>query len=543
LSDTKKRTTTVTQFRYIIYIIFGLLLISSCTGDGPLNRGSDKSSSAFVTVDGTLFRDQHNRELILNGINLIIKDPEQEYFCGIGQNEVEKASDWGFNVIRLGIIWDGLEPEPGVYSDSMFHCLDERIKWCSENGLYVILDMHQDLYSVRFSDGAPEWATITDDQPHHTGAVWSDAYLISPAVQLAFDNFWNNTPAHDGVGIQDHYAQLWRTIAKRYANEPAVIGYDLMNEPFIGSEARVFFPAMVEAYMGIFEEQIKEAGMEAGQLMEMWGHPEGRAMILENLTDTAIYAKVVCAVQDMNQAFESTVLMNMYTRVAKAIREVDPNHIIFLEHSYFSNPGVPSGIKRITYADGTSEEKLAYAPHGYDLVVDTKAYTNASNARVGYLFDHTYRTSKRLNMPMLVGEWGAFNGMDSSYVDQTQFILGKFENYKCGQTYWANYQGIEKHPYFNVLIRPRPIEVAGTIKSFSYDQEQNRFVCTWNEDGNVEQPSTFFLPGVTNADALEIKLRPDGEEFEMKFGDQSRGVILSIESSGKSLQRELIITF
>ena len=66
---------------------------------------------------------------------------------------------------------------------------------------------------------------------------------------------------------------------------------------------------------------------------------------------------------------------------------------------------------------------------------------NASNARVGYLLDHTYKTSKRLNMPMLVGEWGAFHSMDSIFVDQTNFILEKFENYKCGQTYWAHYQG------------------------------------------------------------------------------------------------------
>jgi len=531
------------NFPPLIAFIISVLLFSSCLGDASVKTKTAKLSSHFVTVDGTLFRDQHQRELILNGINLIIKDSIRGYVCGMVQEDFKKISDWGFNVIRLGIIWDGLEPEPGVYNDSMFQCLDERIGWARENGLYVILDMHQDLYSVQFSDGAPEWATLTDDQPHFTGAVWSDAYLISPAVQTAFDNFWNNTPASDGVGIQDHYANLWKYIAERYADEPAVIGYDLMNEPFIGTEASNFFPAMVGAYMDIFQEEIQAAGLEAGELMEMWGHPEGRAAILENLTDTAIYSKVVCAVQEMNQAFESTTLMDMYTRVAKAIREVNPNHIIFLEHSYFSNPGVPSGIQRITYSDGSTEDKLAYTPHGYDLVVDTKAYSNASNARVGYLFDHVHRTSKRLNMPMLVGEWGAFHSMDSIFVDQTMFILEKFENYKCGQTYWAHYQGMEKHPYFSALMRPRPIEVAGTIESFSYDPAQNRFSCSWNEDGKGQQPSTFFLPGVSNADTLDIKLTPSGDGFEMKVRDNARGAILSIEPSGNKIFRELTVTF
>jgi len=508
-----------------------------------LSSCSDKSTSAFVTVDGTTFRDQHQRELILNGINLIIKDASRGYVCGMTEEEFKQIGDWGFNVIRLGIIWDGLEPEPGVYNDSMFQCLDERIRWAKENGLYVILDMHQDLYSVQFSDGAPEWATITEDQPHHTGAVWSDAYLISPAVQTAFDNFWNNTAASDGVGIQDHYALLWKYIAERYADDETIIGYDLMNEPFIGSEASNFFPAMVGAYMEIFQEEIQAAGLEAEELMGMWGHPEGRAAILENMTDTAIYSRVVCAVQEMNQDFESTTLMDMYTRVAEAIREVDPNHILFLEHSYFSNPGVPSGIQRISYADGTMEDKLAYAPHGYDLVVDTKAYSNASNDRVGYLLDHIYRTSKRLNMPMLVGEWGAFHGMESSFVDQTMFILEKFEGYKCSQTYWAHYQGIDDYPYFQALKRPRPIEVAGKIEAFRYDQEQNSFSCSWTEDGKIQEPSTFFLPGVSSADALNISLTPEGDGFKMKFRESGPGAILNIESLGNNSLRELSITF
>ena len=102
---------------------------------------------------------------------------------------------------------------------------------------------------------------------------------------------------------------------------------------------------------------------------------------------------------------------------------------------------------------------------------------------------------------------------------------------------------MEKHPYFNALQRPRPIEVAGTTESFSYDQEQNRFTCSWNEDEHIQQPSTFFLPGVNNADALDIKLTPDVKGLEVKFTDLTSGTILSIESAKKNLNRELVIKF
>src|SRR5690625_7014008 len=115
--------------------------------------------------------------------------------------------------------------------------------------------MHQDLFSVKYGDGAPEWATLDEDLPHVTGDVWSDAYLMSPAVQTAFDNFWNNTPAEDGVGIQDRFAQLWKHIAERYADNRTVIGYDILNEPFIGSDAQHVMPILLTAFAGVYAEE------------------------------------------------------------------------------------------------------------------------------------------------------------------------------------------------------------------------------------------------------------------------------------------------
>lgn len=483
-----------------------------------------------------------DRELILNGINLIVKDPEKGYTCAIPESDFQKVHEWGFNVIRLGILWDGLEPEPGVYSEEMLRCLDERIRLASEQGCYVLLDMHQDLYSATFSDGAPEWATLTEGLPHQTGALWSDAYLISPAVQKAFDHFWNNTPASDGKGLQDHYADLWKLIAERYANEPAVIGFDIMNEPFIGTQAQAFFPAMVEAYMGLYAEEIQAAGLQAEEVAGMWGTPQGRAEVLENLMDTAKYSQVVCAVQEMNQAFESTVLMDMYTRVASAIREVNQNHILFVEHSYFSNPGVPSGLKRIQYADGTLEMNMAYAPHGYDPLVDTEAYKFASQARVDYLFDLCHRTAIRLDMPMLVGEWGAFHGRDSSYVHQTRSILQKFDTFKCGQTFWARYQGMEEDPYFNELIRPAPLAVSGDIQSYSYHPEEGVFRCTWTEGTGAKQAaSEFILPTVSDVRDIDIHLSPASSAYALYERQNAPGFILSLEASGQDIERTLIV--
>ncbi len=529
-------------------LIIGILVLNfsiflSCSNNTREIQNTRESQTGFVRVDGRTFRDAMNRELILNGINLIVKDPARGYTCAIPESDFLKVKEWGFNVIRLGIIWDGLEPEPGVYNEEMFRCIDERIRMASEQGYYVMLDMHQDLYSVKYSDGAPEWATLTDKLPHQTGEVWSDAYLISPAVQTAFDHFWNNTPASDGLGIQDHYADLWKKIAERYADEPAVIGYDIMNEPFIGTQAQAFFPAMVEAYIGIYAEEIQAAGMQVEEVAGMWSTPEGRAQVLENLIDTAKYSKVVCAVQEMNQAFESTILMDMYTLVASAIREVDENHILFVEHSYFSNPGVPSGLKRIVYADGTSEMNMAYTPHGYDLLVDTDAYKNASKDRVEYLFNLCQQTAIRLDMPMLVGEWGAFHGMDSSYVHQTRSILQKFDEFKCGQTFWARYKGMEEHPFFNELIRPAPLAVAGDIQAYSYDHTEGVFKCTWLEGVGNKHVSEFILPRVKAGKDMEISLSPPETAYRIVERENAPGLVLTVEATGKENKRELKLTF
>ncbi|HSN81459.1 MAG TPA: hypothetical protein VLS88_02680, partial [Polyangiales bacterium] len=71
------------------------------------------------------------------------------------------------------IFWDAIEPEPGVYDQDYLTRWEDRLDWYAEAGVWVVLDMHQDVYSQVFCcDGAPEWAVRTDGIPYEQQEVW-----------------------------------------------------------------------------------------------------------------------------------------------------------------------------------------------------------------------------------------------------------------------------------------------------------------------------------------------------------------------------------
>ncbi len=528
-------------------IVIGIIMTLVFTGCGMREKEAPAETTvrtgSFVTVKGPHFLDSAGRQLTLHGINVINKDAGTEYVCAITEEVYRKMNRWGFNVVRLGILWDGLEPEPGKYNAKMFECLDRNIAWARKYGIYVLLDMHQDLYSVKYSDGAPLWATLNEGKPNRKGDTWSDAYLLSPAIQTAFDNFWKNAPAPDGTGIQDHYAALWKKIAERYAKDPTVIGYDLMNEPFPGSDAIAYVQAMVQAYGKWLAETTGKVYTEE-ELMRMWSAPGEKMKVMETMRDTSVYRRILFSVLPLTKAFEEGPLNDFYSRVGRAIREVDTSHILFLEHNYFCNPGVPSQLViPATGLNGTKDAKVAYAPHGYDLLVDTRAYDQAGSARVAFLFGQVKKTAGRLGIPVLVGEWGAFHSRKPVFTEQTKLILNAFSGMDASETFWAYYDDIESYPFFRALQHPYPPAVAGYLQKYSFQIEKREFSVTWKENTHIMAPSLFYIPEITTGDAVDINLVPEGKGFSLRFMNGEKGAHLSVAPLGKSVKRELIINY
>jgi endoglycosylceramidase len=521
-------------FTYIAITAFILLLVNACSHKKSNKRNTDK----HISITGTRFIDRSGRQILFNGINLVNKNPSENYIYNNSEEIFKKFKKWGYNIVRLGIIWDGLEPKPGVYNEEYLQEIDKQIEYAKENGLYVFLDMHQDLYSVKYSDGAPVWATLDEHKPHVTGEIWSDAYLISPAVQTAWDNFWKNAPASDGTGLQDHYAKAWQHVAKRYAGNNTVIGYDMMNEPFLGSAVQQFMPVFFSAFAEIMEQETgKKYSVE--EIAGIYSDQNARYKALQLLETKEKYGKVMDAVYDLNAKFEKEKLQPFYQKVTDAIREIDKKKIIFFNHSYFCNSGVRTALEPVKGADGKRDPLTAYAAHGYDLLVDTRNMGNSSVERLSMIFERINESGNRMNVPVLIGEWGALGSDSSSMTELAYENLHLIEKYKFSNTFWAYFKGIEKRKWLKAIVRPYPLSIAGELISYHFDENTGDFTCEWKENVKQTRPTEIFIPDISSIDIEKLMISPQGNGVIVEPLDQGNGGYILITPSGKDTERKI----
>lgn len=184
--------------------------------------------------------DQAIRELIGNSATTAFWDAYLENY--ITEPDIKWLSDAGANIIRLPFDFRLLTHDDFLGKDMQGYIyLDSAIRWCAEYDIYVLLDMH----------GAPGGQT-GDNIDNSDGYPW-----------LMVDE-----------GMKQKTCDIWQEIAQRYADDTAVIGYNLLNEP-------------IPQY---FDKDNLKPNLEP-----------------------------------------------LYKRITAAIREVDPHHIIFLGGAVWEN--------------------------------------------------------------------------------------------------------------------------------------------------------------------------------------------------------------
>lgn len=129
----------------------------------------------------------------------------------IQKSDIDSMHAWGFNMVRLPMHYNlftlPVENEPvagkNTWLKKGFQLTDSLIAWCKANNMYVVLDLHA------APGGQGNDVTIADADTNKP-SLWA-----SPANQ-------QKTIA------------LWKEIARHYASEPTVAGYDVLNETNFG---------------------------------------------------------------------------------------------------------------------------------------------------------------------------------------------------------------------------------------------------------------------------------------------------------------------
>jgi endoglycosylceramidase len=403
-----------------------ILLLVALTGavgcGGEDTAAADPPGPDGWHVARGFLRAPDGRAAILRGVNLAGSHKSAPYF-GFHQAEdfARVRQDWGMGAIRFLILWAAIEPQEGQYDDSYLDEVQKRLDWAEDAGLKVVLDMHQDLYGEGFGgDGAPSW---TCDQSHYDAyepiTPWFLNYL-NEHITACIDGFW-----HDEE-LQGHYIEAWRQVAARFADHPAVVGFDPMNEPYWGSTS-------------------------------------------------------------MN-AFEDEVLRPFYVEVVGAIRAQAPGWVAFLEPAASRNLGLPTGLTpfpfdHVVYAphsyDNDAEGGAGFDPAKRDAILADVANLAAEAEALGAaLWVGEY--GGMANTP------GIQPYMDAQY-DAIAAVVGgsAYWAYDRSDGYgMLDPQGNEKPELLEVLVRPYPELVAGEPVRVAFDEDSSTFTFEWKPDGS-----------------------------------------------------------
>lgn len=455
----------------ILPILLTGLAITACGGGG--GDGSRTSSAAVnnqqgpnclpeadspaadtpqLRRKGRWLVDQHNRVVISHGVNMVWKhDPfvPPDKPAGFTAGDAAWLADHGFNTARIGTLWVGVTPnKPGTVNTAYLDAWQRVVDLLAEKQIWMLFDFHQDMLGPVFQgEGVPAYAILEGGlgnallPPPRFGFPFN---YFTGQVSKAFDNLWAAGPdSHAWTG----YRNAWKAVAKRWHDQPYVMGYDLLNEPWAGQE-----------YL----------------LCILSGCPRSNAREIQPFFEHAI----------------------------EGIRQVDADNIVWMEPQLLAGgTGSASGVTPIE-----SEDQLGYSVHNYcpftsftqaiDIgllspVVDQLGKTcRPFESRV---FDEARTTADRIGAVDLITEFGATDDTDllrrvTNLADTNltgwQYWAYKNWNDPTTQSQQSGAQGLfrddadrstAKQAKLDVLERTYPQATAGIPKKLSFNPDTGAF--------------------------------------------------------------------
>lgn len=182
--------------RFIGFVLSMMIILPSI----PATAKKALDQSDFVHAQGSSVIGTNGEKLLIKGMalgNSVFVNPAEPNLKHHTQATFKELSELGFNSVRFYINYELFEDDsaPYKYKQSGFDWLDKNIKWAKKYNMGIILNMHCPQGGYQSSGNGM--------------ALWTDK------------------------SCQNRLTALWKEIAKRYADEPTIWGYGLINEPYV----------------------------------------------------------------------------------------------------------------------------------------------------------------------------------------------------------------------------------------------------------------------------------------------------------------------
>jgi endoglycosylceramidase len=423
-----------------------------------------RSPSGWQVRDHFL-RAPDGRAVILRGANVADAHKRAPYLDGKQLDDYRRLrDDWGMNAIRLVMTWAAVEPNEGQYDDAYLDRVRARLDWAAAAGLAVVLDMHQDIYGEGFGfDGAPRW---TCDAARYAAFTPSTPWFLSaldPNVTACVDGFYARPE------LQKHFVAAWRRVAERLHTHPAVIGFDVLNEPLWGTYS-------------IFD-------------------------------------------------YEHDRLQPLYGRVVAEVRAAAPGWVAFLEPGASRNQGIATSLETFDFAnvmyaphsyDAAAEGGSGFDPANRRRIIDNaaKLANEARTLDAGLWFgEYGGMTSTPGIAEYMTAQYDAAGAVAAGTM---------YWSYDANDGYGLlAADGTPKPALLEVLVRPYPERVAGDPVSYGFDAATATFTFVYRPDRALALPTELRVPSRvyptgyqvecgdcrhhTSGDALVIDVPPSEE--------------------------------
>ena len=459
-----------------------------------------------VNTNTNQIQSKEGMTYILHGVNSINKlppyYPDPINFSpegSLNREDMQNLKKWGVRVVRLGVMWPGVNPERDVIDQEYLSIVERLVNDLGDLGIYSLVDPHQDLLNHYFcGEGVPNylikellseehafpWPFVMDLKKDKEGfpdylqcrkrAFFN--YYLTDALGRAFVQLYTT-----GTDINLAFHQFWAVVAQKFKGNSNVVGYELINEPWMGN----FYDTPLDF-------------LNMGAAERRW-------------------------------------ITNFYEELHNTIRKYDDDHIIFFEPSPFTvmGAGFISGPGGSEYRN-----RQVYSYHVYCPLLLSDGVP--SNPNICHLFD-TYQMDLRLKETKKYGcggmltEFGALTQSPKA-IEELNYVIDLADKAMHGFIYWqfkndsditTQDQEGEGFYYKNGtlqtekvkgLSRSYPMEINGDPLYYKFDVGSGEFSMEYLYGGVEGVPTKiYFNSEMIYKGGIEVKLSPGILEYEVDY--------------------------